>query len=100
MDNPIKSILINLKLNILGGSRTCNFGCYILDHKYGSMSDYKTFVNYLSMASPINQTVEGRMTFIYEEGEEPSFAPAFSPTNLFVLASTLTIILYSCINVI
>jgi hypothetical protein len=64
------------------------------------MSDYKTFVNYLSAASPINQAVEGRMTFIYEEDEEPSFAPAFEPTNLFVLTSILTVIVNSVYGVI
>ena len=53
--------------------------------KYGTVSDYDTFVKYLAAASPINQAIEGRLTFHYEDEPSQNFAHSVELNFLLLL---------------
>ena len=62
--------------------------------QYGTVSDYDTFVKYLTASSPINQTVEGRLTFYYEEEPDQNSGNNFQQIRLLICIALFVNVLY------
>ena len=62
--------------------------------QYGTVSDYDTFVKYLAAASPISQTVEGRLTFHYDEEPNQNSGNNIKQIHLLIFIELFVNVLY------